>query len=406
MRRFLSAIIKTVCVLRNKLLSSCYKLWYWLLLFILSIATYTTGEYFSNLINRNQQNRANLPFESASNPEAIIQIPSERNGIFIDPHQLEIGEVWEDRDFVASISLHNQTDKEIEIGAFAPSCTCTKIEPSELTIPPRGMKKIAVHIDLTERHPNMVFHEKHPFEVQFTPLLGLKKKFPGSGWEIRGTVKHRIGLEFTKLSFDADCYQGVNITRKVRVKVNQPIKEIKSTAVPESVASVHMQKIPESNDQFIYITSNPELPIGSWKGKIQFQVVDLKDREFSAATLYIHGETKIPILMVPHQGVLGTQKVNSNVKEILMLKLLNKSWKIVSLELGQNKGSICELVHKPKQSSPSDQSVQGSALERRFEIDLPILFPGYQTIPVKIIVENPKGEKQVLEWKLTYIGES
>ncbi len=375
-------------------------------MFVLCVSAYATGDYFSGFNDRKQQNRADLPSENVSNPEAIIQIPSERNGIFIDPHQLEIGEVWEDRDFVAHISLHNQTDKEIEIGAFAPSCTCTKIEPSELTIPPRGMKKIAVHIDLTERQPKMVFHEKHPFEVQFTPLLGLKQKFPGSGWEIRGTVKHRIGLEFARLSFEEDCYQGVNITRKVRVKVNQPIKEIKSTAVPESLATVRMEKIPESNDQFIYITPNPELPIGSWKGKIQFQVVDKQDRKFSAATLHIHGETKVPILVAPYQGVVGTQKINTHVKEILSLKLFNKSWKIVSLELGQNKGSIREVSDKPEESRPSEQSVQGSAIERRFEIDLPILFPGYQTIPVKIIVENPKGEKQVLEWKLTYIGES
>ncbi len=130
------------------------------------------------------------------------------------------------------------------------------------------------------------------------------------------------------------------------------------------------------------------------KWKIQFRVVDKLDREFSA------------ILMLPTQGLIGIQKVNSHVKEILSLKLFNKSWKIVSLELGQSKGSIREFVDNPEVTYPSDQSVQGSALVRRFEIDLPILFPGYQTIPVKIIVENPKGEKQVLEWKLTYIGES
>ncbi len=406
MRRLLSAIDKLFRFLRNKLLSSCYKLWYWLFLLILGLSAYAIGEYFSSLINRNQQNRENLPFDAISNPEAAIQISSERNGIFIDPHQLEIGELWEDRDYVANISLHNQTDKEIEIGAFAPSCTCTKIEPSELTIPPRGMKKIAVHIDLTERQPNKVFQEKHPFEVQFTPLLGLKQKYPGSGWEISGTVRHRIGLEFARLSFEEDCYQGVNSTRKVRVKINQPIKEIKAITVPESLATVRVEKIPESNDQNIYITPNPVLPIGSWKGKIQFQVIDKQDREFSAATLYIHGETRIPILTVPHEGVLGAQKLNSKVKEILLLKSFNKSWKIVSLELGQNKGSIREFVDKPEESHPSDQSVQETALARRFEIDLPILFPGYQTIPVKIMVENPKGEKQVLEWKLSYIGVS
>ena len=150
MRRLLSAIDKFIRFLRNKLLADCYKLWYWLFLFILGVSAFATGDYFSSFIDRNQQNRADLPAEKVSNSEAAIQMPSERNGIFIDPHQLEIGELWEDRDYVANISLHNQTDKEIEIGAFAPSCTCTKIEPNELTIPPRGMKKIAVHIDHLE----------------------------------------------------------------------------------------------------------------------------------------------------------------------------------------------------------------------------------------------------------------
>ncbi len=73
--------------------------------------------------------------------------------------------------------------------------------------------------------------------------------------------------------------------------------------------------------------------------------------------------------MVLYQGVVGTQKINTNVKEILTLKLFNlklcnKSWKIVSLELGHNKGSIRELSDKPEGSHPSEQSVQGTVLVR------------------------------------------
>ena len=74
--------------------------------------------------------------------------------------------------------------------------------------------------------------------------------------------------------------------------------------------------------------------------------------------------------------------------------LLDKS--SVYLELGQSKGSIRELVDKPEESHQSKQSVKGSALKRSFEIDLPILYPGDQTIPIKILVQNAKGDCKLI----------
>ena len=84
-------------------------------------------------------------------------------------------------------------------------------------------------------------------------------------------------------------------------------------------------------------------------------------------------------------------------------RLLDKS--SVSLELGQSKGTIRELVDKPEESHQSKQSVKESALERRFEIDLPILYPGDQTIPIKILVQHTKGDSKLIHWNINYFGQ-
>ena len=64
---------------------------------------------------------------------------------------LDMGEVWEAKNFVWRLPIHNLSSRTIEIRKFETSCGCTAVEPSSISILPGETAMVNLKIDLTHR---------------------------------------------------------------------------------------------------------------------------------------------------------------------------------------------------------------------------------------------------------------
>ena len=72
------------------------------------------------------------------------------NGLVVNQSDLEIGEVWEEKDFETVLPIYNQTATPIEVVNFAVSCGCLMVEPRSLTIPAKEIALVRLRLDLAK----------------------------------------------------------------------------------------------------------------------------------------------------------------------------------------------------------------------------------------------------------------
>ena len=73
-------------------------------------------------------------------------------GLMIPTDNLDMGEVWEAKDFSWRLPIRNLSDRTIEIRKFLSSCVCTAIDPPRLSIPPGETVMVNLVLDLMSRH--------------------------------------------------------------------------------------------------------------------------------------------------------------------------------------------------------------------------------------------------------------
>jgi hypothetical protein len=97
--------------------------------------------------------------------------PPPRAGLFIDPAELNLGEVWESPDFTTTVRLQNTSNHDIAVSKFSTSCDCSGIEPPSPVIPANGSVPLRVKINLTHRLPYAWGAERRPFALAIAPLV-------------------------------------------------------------------------------------------------------------------------------------------------------------------------------------------------------------------------------------------
>ncbi len=72
----------------------------------------------------------------------------------MDEAALDLGEVWERRDFLHPLVIRNRRSATAEIQGFVASCGCLTVESRSLAVPPGETATVRLKLDLSHRAPH------------------------------------------------------------------------------------------------------------------------------------------------------------------------------------------------------------------------------------------------------------
>jgi hypothetical protein len=140
--------------------------------------------------------RSDLSSRSAGGQQAT--------GLYVDPHVLDVGEVWEDSHLSRVLRIENRSGKDVSIERFYHSCDCTEIEPGSLVVPAGESREIRLTIDLMRQRIGGAANGEGVQEFATT----IAAVVPGSGnekaseeWLVRGRVKMAVQFEQPVVDF-------------------------------------------------------------------------------------------------------------------------------------------------------------------------------------------------------------
>lgn len=242
-------------------------------------------------------------------------------GLMVPVANLDIGEVWEEKDFVWELPIRNLARDTIEIRKFANSCSCTAIEPPRLTIQPGETATVKLTIDLTHRSYAESGLVQRPFTLSVHPITR-QTRHNGSGWQIHGTIRSRVTLEAKSLHFGDQPVRGQpTVTRQVLATVHVPCQGLKVTVNP-LVATATVNRREDDPKRFeITIAVNPELPPGNFQTEAQISVVNPSGKRELAFILPIAGEMQPEVRLLPARVLLMPTPIGETAEAVVTLQV-------------------------------------------------------------------------------------
>ena len=115
-------------------------------------------------------------------------------GLFIDPHELALGEVHESAAYSVQFRIRNQTHVTKTVTRFQASCVCASIRPSEMRLKPGEIGILSVMIDLTNRLPIHAGLSRRSLSLRIDPVFA-EDFAPSPGWVVTADVLSDITPE-------------------------------------------------------------------------------------------------------------------------------------------------------------------------------------------------------------------
>ena len=282
--------------------------------------------------------------------------------LVVEEQYLWLGEVWEDPAFVWTLPIRNTTDEDIAIAGFNTSCSCSKLEPSSLTVPAHGVAEVRLTLNLL----NLTDKENHDelsysFAVSFSPILKKHHDVQSHhGWTIRGKVRRLLEISpNATISFDDQLTFGQPFPKaQAKVKAAVALDDIFVECDPNK-GRASIQKIGEQ--QFLLTVSLEEShPVGS----VHFPIIlrpckgtENLPRKAVAVEAYIHNE----IEPLPELIALGACQIGSTLQETVRLisrtgkNFYTDTWRVHSTA-GTQQGNDVKI--EKIVDSPNDFSIR------------------------------------------------
>lgn len=93
------------------------------------------------------------------------------DGLAVQAAALDLGEVWEQRDYVCNLPIRNRIGQDVNVAEFAVSCQCLVVEPRTITIPPGETVTVRLTLNLAERAEKNIDLPERPLLVEVVPVF-------------------------------------------------------------------------------------------------------------------------------------------------------------------------------------------------------------------------------------------
>jgi hypothetical protein len=312
--------------------------------------------------------------------------------LFIEPAELNLGEVWEEPDFTTTVWLRNTSDHDVSISKFATGCDCLGIEPVSPVVPANGSIPLRVKIDLTRRLPYAWGVERRPFTLTVHPIVTQAGVAP-SGWEFTAVVRSRVTLSDLRLEFADKCtHAGPVITRKVEATAHLLVASLETMVQPR-IADVQIKPILGPPGKYdIIVMPDPKLPVGPFSFEILIIAVMPDGVRNRCATIQVTGEMQPATRVVPSIVILGEHPVGSEAAAEVSVRLPERSgWVVDHVEVESPQLNVFQI------GTFKDETLRYRLVQR-------ITKRGDQESKVRFIIRQQDGTHDTVETDVRYHG--
>jgi hypothetical protein len=325
---------------------------------------------------------------SAKEPYQVI------DGLAVQTSKLDLGQVWEQKDFAYELPIENHTSRDLEIVDFALSCGCLGIEPRHLSVPANGTATVRLKVDLTQRSLRDLGRASRPVDLEITPLQ--KNGWPrGSGWNLHGVVNSRVVLDTFAVDFgELPVHNQPCAPTKVLATVHVPMQKLVASVDPK-VAMVQIHPRPEGPDRFdLLITPRETLPPGSFECKSKLDLVAPDGQHLPGVTLPISGRMQPEIRVLPARLLLGSRPIGElAVAEVVLQAPPQREVLVDLIEIDSGDVHIEPVV------------IEGLQPGRTFRVNQRVTMIGDHTSVARFLIRNSGKPPVPVSMEICYRGE-
>lgn len=249
--------------------------------------------------------------------------------------KLDIGNVWEDSNFVWNLPIESKSKKNIEVMDFVSSCPSVSFEPRSLVLSPRGKAEVSLRIDLSRVSGGCgvlvqgADADLRDFAIRILPLLG--EGWPSqTPWILRGRVRRAFTLSKQLLHFDDSLVQGNPFkSRTLALIARAELKSVEAQCDPSQAAA----EVSAMEDYYLLtVTPNASLPPGPFDFELIVQAT-IQDGRRLTGKVRVMGQVLADIYFLPDVVGLGARPMGETVEEIVVLQSRSgQPFEVVGLE--------------------------------------------------------------------------
>jgi hypothetical protein len=317
-------------------------------------------------------------------------------GLSIPLANLDIGEAWEEKDFVWLLPVRNVTSNTIEIRKFTTSCGCTAIKPANLSIHPGDTATVQLTIDLTHRSYAEKELSERPFTISVYPITQQTRRGGVPGWQILGTVRSRVTLDTKSVHFGDQPIRGQPaVTKKVLASVHVPCQALEVSVNPV-IATTTIKRREDDPSRFeITIAVNPDQPAGYFHTDAKISVVSPGGKRELAFTLPIAGDMQPEVRLLPARVLLSPTPIGETAEAVVTLQVPSEANVAVD---------HIEIDDPGLRVEPT--AIKGIPAGRAYRLLQQVAKQGERTSTARFFIRKPGQNLLTLSVEVCYRGES
>ena len=200
-----------------------------------------------------------------NSPNQIAKLESQPV-LFIDPKDLDFGEVWENDSFEWSFPIANTARHPVRVTRWAASCDCLGITPDSLTLAPGESQRVSIRLDLARKG------DQSPIAVSFEAVLSGdlgRQQSTRTTWQVKGSVKPLLtnvpDISLGVTSVEAKPYP----SRLVQLNFSAPSCGLSATCnSPFVTARLLESETGRNNSATLELRISPTVPLGNHQYEI------------------------------------------------------------------------------------------------------------------------------------------
>jgi hypothetical protein len=258
--------------------------------------------------------------DATSNEEADYHII---DGLAVRNADLNLGEIWEQRDFYHELPIENRNGFPVKVLDFERSCGCVAVEPQSLTLAPGETKAVRLRLDLANRTRLEIGRQARDLAIEVRPIT-VRTDRKQAPWLLQGAVKSRVTLNRLALEFGESPIHGASpclrhIDLKVHVPGGSPVLTFDHRIITAELKSV-------GTDAATYervAAPLPSLEPGPFESSLDIDVITPDGSRHEGIRVPISGIMQPEVRILPARLFLGSVRLGESAESTVTLQAPN-----------------------------------------------------------------------------------
>jgi len=257
---------------------------------------------------------------------------------------LDFGEVWEQEALKLTLPVTNTSARQIRIAGFRTSCSCTSIEPQELTIEAQSTHSLALTLNLTRSEPLTELAVKD-FAVHIRPIILDEPAALTFYWQIHGRIKYGIITHPSSLDF-GEIVEGRPLSiPRLLVKYDKHINRIEKLYESPGCPVQITKQINGDNECSFELSLSKNLPKGFFSSRVDLGAFSESGSQLSTLRLPISGTIVERVHLIPDTISCGAVRIGEESQATVVLQSrFDMPFEVEEIEIPNSKSTRIQAV--------------------------------------------------------------